>query len=91
MKLFSTALLLAAGFAIAPYMVGLTDHFIPRGPTWFPYVVVLIFSGVLWAVGVDVLRPIAAAIVIGTVLFALGQQYYPQRLEFFGVDAPPPF
>lgn len=91
MKLFSTLLTVAAGFAVAPYMVALTEHFIPRSPDWFPYIVVLIFSGVLWAVGLDMLRPIAAAIFVGAVLFGLGQQYIPLRLDFLGLDVPAPF
>lgn len=91
MKLFSTLLTVAAGFAIAPYMVALTEYFIPRAPNWFAYVVVLIFAGVLWAVGVDMLRPIAAAIVIGVVVFGLGMQYYPARLDFLGLNVPSPF
>ena len=91
MKLFSSLLLVAAGFAISPYMIGVTERFTPGAPSWFPYVVVLIFSGVLWAVGVDMLRPVAAAIFVGTVLFGLGMQYYPQRIDFFGVDPGKPF
>lgn len=91
MKLFSTLILVAAGFFIAPYLVAVTERFIPGAPSWFPYITVMIFSGVLWAVGIDMLRPVAAAIFVGCILYGLGQQYYPQRIDFFGVDPGKPF
>lgn len=91
MKGFSTLLLIVAGIVISPFMVGLTDHFISDAPRWFAYAVPIIFAGVIYAVGIDILRPIALSIVIGVVLFGLGIQYYPQRLDWIGVDVPKPF
>jgi hypothetical protein len=91
MKGFSTLLSVVAGAAIAPYSVALIEYFIPSAPSWFPYAVVLIFAGVLYGVGVDVLRPIALALAVGVVLFGLGQQYVPQRIDFLGVDVERPF
>lgn len=91
MKGFSTILTVLAGLAISPYMVGLTEHFIPSAPSWFPYVVVIIFSGVLYAVGIDALKPISAAIVVGVILFGVGVTWIPQRIDFIGVDVRAPF
>lgn len=91
MRGFSTALSIVSGIAVAPYLVALTEHFIPAAPTWFPYVVALIFSGVLYGVGMDGLRPVAAAMLVGAVLFAAGQQYVPQRIDFLGLDVNAPF
>jgi hypothetical protein len=80
-----------SGFAASPYLVALTEHFIRGSPDWFPYLVIILVGGVFYAVGVDVLRIAAAGIVIGVVLFALGQQYYPQRIDWLHAEAPKPF
>ena len=91
MKGFSSVLTFIAGLAMSPYLVALTEKFISGSPNWFPYLVVMLVAGVLYAVGVDVLRILGAGMVVGVVLFAVANQYYPQRIDWMNAPAPKPF
>ena len=91
MKSMSSILLLLGGIAAAPYLVALTEHFITGSPNWFPYLTVILISGVMYAVGVDVLRVVGIGLIIGTILFGIGMQYYDARLDWMRAEAPKPF
>lgn len=92
MKGFSSMLLIAAGFLISPALVALVNHFIPEGPDWFPFVIVLLFSGILYAVGI--LRGASIGMILGVVLFGVALATIPLRLGFLPADlrtVPAPF
>lgn len=92
MKGFSSLLMVVAGFVVGPPLVALTDHFIPGAPNWFPYVIILLFAGVVYAVGI--LRGAAIGIIVGVLVFGLAQSFIDLRLSWLPNDlreVPPPF
>ncbi|HEX9776121.1 MAG TPA: hypothetical protein VGB83_11165 [Actinomycetota bacterium] len=80
-----------AGLVMAPFLISLADEFMPGTPDWFPYLVVVLFGGILFAVGVQALRYLSAGTVAGALAAAFIMAYAPGRLTWLPVDLRPPF
>jgi hypothetical protein len=92
MKGFSSLLLGISGFVVGAPLVALTHHFIPGAPDWFPFLIIILVAGVVYAVGV--LRWAAIGIIVGVLVFGAALSGIPLKLDFLPVDlrqVPAPF
>lgn len=79
-----------AGVIAAPFLAEGIHALIDDGPTWFPFLVVLVLGSVALLAG-ELTKGVAWGLITGIVVFAALLAWSPGTVDFLNTDVPAPF